>query len=126
MDSFPELCKIFREAIVMKKRSKGVMAGLIMGSLLLGSLPAMAGSTYDPRITAREQRQQERIQQGIQSGQLTPREAYRLKAQQSRIAAAENRMKADGRLTRAERAKLTRMQNRASNNIWRKKHNGRY
>ena len=109
----------------MKKRTKGIMAGLIMGSLLLGSLPAMAQSTYDPRITAREQRQQQRIQQGINSGQLTPREANRLEAQQSRIAATEKRMKADGRLTRGERARLTRMQNRASNNIYSKKHNGR-
>jgi hypothetical protein len=109
----------------MKKSSKGIVAGLIMGSILMGSLPAMAGSTWDPRINAREQRQQARIQQGIQSGQLTPREAYRLERQQSRIAATENRMKADGVLTRGERAKLTRMQNRASNDIYRLKHNGR-
>jgi hypothetical protein len=109
----------------MQKWSKGIMAGLIMGSLLLGSLPALAQSTNDPGIQAREQRQQERIQQGVQSGQLTPREANRLEAQQSRIKATEDRMKADGNLTTAERAKLNRMQNRASRNIYRKKHNNR-
>jgi hypothetical protein len=102
-----------------------MMAGVIAGSLLLGSLPALAQSTYDPRIDAREQNQQQRIRQGVQSGQLTPREANRLEAQQGRIQAREDRMKADGNLTRAERAKLTRMENRASNNIYRKKHNDR-
>ncbi len=110
----------------MQKWPKTVMAGVIAGSLLLGSLPVLAQSTYDPRIDAREQHQQERIQQGIQSGQLTHREANRLEAQQARIQATEDRMKADGRLTHAERAKLTRMQNRANRDIDRKKHNARF
>ncbi len=86
----------------MQKWSRAMMASLIAGSLLLGSLPALAQSTSDPGIQAREQRQQQRIQQGIQSGQLTPREANHLEAQQGRIQATEDRMKADGNLTRAE------------------------
>ncbi|MCL4502746.1 MAG: hypothetical protein M1438_13005 [Deltaproteobacteria bacterium] len=109
----------------MQKWTKTMMAGVIAGSLLLGSMSALAQSTYDPRIDAREQNQQGRIQPGVQSGQLTPREANRLEAQQGRIQATENRMKADGNLTRAERAKLARMQNRASRDIYRKKHNNR-
>ncbi len=109
----------------MQKWSKTLMAGVIAGSLLLGSLPALAQSTYDPKIDAREQRQQERIQQGVQSGQLTPREANHLEAQQGRIQAREDRLKADGNLTPAERARLTREQNHASRNIYRKKHNER-
>ncbi len=83
----------------MQKWSKTLMAGVIAGSLLLGSLPALAQSTYDPKIDAREQRQQERIQQGVQSGQLTSREANHLEAQQGRIQAREDRMKANGNLT---------------------------
>lgn len=109
----------------MQKWSKTVMAGVLAGSLLLGNLPALAQSTNDPGIQAREQKQQQRIQQGVQSGQLTSKEANKLEAQQNRIKATEDRMKADGNLTRAERAKLTRMQNRASRNIYRKKHNAR-
>ena len=109
----------------MQKCLKTLMAGVIAGSLLLGSLPALAQSTNDPGVQEREKLQQERIQQGIKSGQLTPGEANRLEAQQGRIQATEDRMKADGNLTRAERAKLTRMQNRASRNIYRKKHNNR-
>ena len=47
----------------------------------------------------------------------------RLENQQSRIKAAEDCMKANGNLTPAERARLTQMQNRASRDIYRKKHN---
>lgn len=109
----------------MQKWSKAMMIGVIAGSLLLGSLPALAQSIYDPRIDVREQNQQQRIQQGVNSGQLTPREANHLEAQQSRIQATENRMKADGNLTRGERARLTRMENHANRNIYHKRHNAR-
>ena len=97
--------------------------GVLAGLLTLTALPAAAQNTNDPRIQEREVRQQERIQQGINSGQLTQGEATRLENQQSRLKATEDRMKADGNLTPAERAKLTRMQNCASRNIYRKKHN---
>ncbi len=109
----------------MQRWSKGIMAGLLMGGVLLVNLPAAAQSTYDPGIQDREQRQQERIQQGIQSGQLTPKEANRLERQQAHIQATEARMKANGNLSPRERAKLTRMQDRASRDISRKKHNNR-
>ena len=109
----------------MRMWNKGMVAAVIMGSLLYGGIPALAQSTNDPRIQAREQRQQQRIQQGVRSGQLTPGEANHLEGQQARIHATEDRMKAKGNLTGKERAKLTRMQNRASRNIYRKKHNNR-
>jgi len=84
-----------------------------------------AGPTDDPRIQQREQKQEQRIQQGIKSGELTPREAGRLEGQQAKIKQDEERMKADGMLTKAERNKLTREQNRASRSILRKKNNER-
>ncbi|MGC2693003.1 MAG: hypothetical protein WA228_09930 [Desulfobaccales bacterium] len=102
-----------------------MVAAVIMGRLLYGGIPALAQSTIDPGIDAREQHQQQRIQRGIKSGQLTPGEANHLEKQQGRIEATEDRMKADGNLTRRDRARLTRMQNRASRNIYRKKHNNR-
>jgi hypothetical protein len=52
-------------------------------------------------------------------------EAGRLETQQARIKQTEERMKADGKLTKAERARLTHKQNRASKTIYRKKHNAR-
>ena len=101
----------------------------IVGILTVGSLSlmlsgiALAGPTDDPGIQKRELNQEKRIQQGVQSGQVTPKEAGRLEAQQAKIKQDEERMKADGKLTKAERKKLKREQNRASDNIYRKKHN---
>lgn len=104
----------------MKKQTHAAIAV----AMLTLAATAYAG-TSDPVIQQREVNQQNRIDQGIQSGQLTPHEAGRLEAQQARIQQSEARMKSDGKLTRKERAKLTREQNRASRNIYRKKHNSR-
>ena len=71
--------------------------------IALLSQSVFAASTDDPKIQQREQNQEKRIEQGVRSGQLTPREAGRLEAQQAKIQQDEARMKADGKLTRAER-----------------------
>ena len=101
------------------------IAALIAATVMTLSTGAALAGTNDPGIQQREQNQQQRINQGVASGQLTPREAGRLDAQQARIQQRESRMKADGNLTAGERRSLTRQQNRASNNIYRKKHNNR-
>ncbi len=64
---------------------------------------AQSYGTNDPGVQQRMQNQQQRIDQGISSGQLTPREAGRLEAQEARIKQDELRMKSDGNLTPAER-----------------------
>jgi hypothetical protein len=105
------------------KKIMGIMtAGALV--LMVGSI-ALAGPTDDPGIQNREQKQEKRIQQGVQSGQLTPKETGKLEAQQAKIKQDEALMKADGKLTKAERKKLKREQNRASENIYRKKHNAK-
>jgi len=78
-----------------------------------------------PRVHKREVRQQKRIQQGVKSGQLTPKEAKRLEKQQAKIRRDKAKAKADGKVTPKERAKLNREQNRANKNIYRKKHNAK-
>jgi hypothetical protein len=105
---------------------KMIISTILTGSLacLLAAAPAFAADN-DPRIDQREVNQQNRIEQGVQSGQLTPKEAGKLEAQQTRIQQREDRMAArnNGNLTPADKAKLTRQQNRASKNIYKKKHN---
>lgn len=103
------------------KRIIGSLSFAVIISIMAGGA-ALAG-TNDPVIQQREINQEQRIRQGVNSGQVTPREAGRLDAQQARIQQQESRMKSDGQLTNRERAKLTREQNRASRNIYRKKHN---
>jgi hypothetical protein len=78
-----------------------------------------------PRVDRREARQHARIQQGVRSGELTPREAARLRAGQRHVQRMEYRAKADGRVTLRERAQLGRAQARQSRHIARLKHNGR-
>src|SRR5215831_8202827 len=57
-------------------------------------------------IKKREQIQRERIQQGVNSGELTRPEAQRLRVEQARVHATEARAKKDGVVTPRERAKL--------------------
>jgi hypothetical protein len=106
------------------KRFTRIALGLGSAALLTaGAL--YAGPADDPGIQKREQGQEQRIDQGVKSGRLTPREAGKLDRQQAKITQNEERMKADGKLTNKERAKLNREQNRASRNIYRKKHNNK-
>lgn len=97
----------------------------VCSTIILAAAAVYAGPTDDPIVQKREQNQEKRIEQGVKSGELTPREARKLEAQQAKIKQDETRMKSDGKLTKAERAKLTREQNRSSKNIYRKKHNNR-
>lgn len=73
----------------------------------------------------RQARQTTRIAKGVKTGQLTKKEAADLAAQQARIQAKKKKAKADGVVTPAEKRRLDRAQDRASRNIYRKKHNGR-
>lgn len=97
---------------------KPVMVSLLAASL---ALPAFA-QTQSPAVDQRQQRQERRIQQGIQSGQLTSQEAARLQAEQTRIRNEEAAMKADGKLDPAERRELQRDLNRSSRHIAKEKH----
>ena len=95
-----------------------LVTGIAMTVLL--AAPAFAG------INGRQMHQQHRIMQGVHSGELTRHETARLEHQQRHIARSEARMRASGGgLSLAERARLNREQNRASVNIYDKKHNGR-
>jgi hypothetical protein len=106
----------------MKTWTKTIVTGLLAGVVILGSLPALAGP-YGSYLDQRQINQERRIYQGVQSGQITPGEFRHLENQQGRIRAAEARMRADGRLNRGERARLNRMENRASRDIYRYRHN---
>lgn len=77
------------------------------------------------QVNAREQEQQNRIANGMKSGALTPKEAGKLERQQQHIVKQEKKDMAahNGHLTKREQAKLNKEQNKASKNIYEKKHN---
>lgn len=78
----------------------------------------------EARINKRQNNQQHRIAGGVSNGSLTARETYRLGQQQAGIARLEARSRADGNgLNLRERARIEHRQDRASRNIYRKKHN---
>jgi hypothetical protein len=87
--------------------------------------PASAPGTNTPRIDHRQERQEARIQHGAASGALTAQETRRLEREQTHIAHAEARAKSDGTVTAHERRRLHRMQDGASRDIHRKRHNDR-
>jgi hypothetical protein len=92
--------------------------------LFTAALPVVyAGAADAPRVDRRQEKQQQRIEQGVRSGQLTSKEAQRLEAQQEKIRRMEDKTKANGAVTRKERTRLNQRQNKASRNIHRKKHN---
>jgi len=79
-----------------------------------------------PGINQRKENQQDRIANGVGSGQLTAGETRNLEKREAGLNAEENRMEKrdDGNLTAADKARLTRQQNRLSGRIYRDKHNG--
>lgn len=78
--------------------------------------------TNTPLIDKHEASQQDRIKQGKQSGELTKHEARRLRAEQKAIDRKQQRAAADGTVTAAERQRIRKMQDRASQDIYKQKH----
>ncbi len=79
----------------------------------------------NPPINQRLENQQDRIAQGVNSGQLTARETSSL---ENKEAAIQNEVRADrnangGKLTPQERAQVNRQLNHTSKQIYRDKHN---
>jgi hypothetical protein len=78
------------------------------------------------KVGQRRENQQDRVAQGIKSGQLTAGETAKLENQQKGInqQVAADRKANGGTLTTAEKTQVNHEQNQASKNIYRKKHNG--
>ncbi len=83
----------------------------------------------DPKseVGKRAENQQDRIAQGIKSGQLTAGETAHLEKNEAKInkEVRNDRAANGGKLTPQEKAKVNRQQNRESRQIYRDKHNGR-
>lgn len=84
---------------------------------------AQAGNPLaTPNIDQRQANQEMRIQQGVNSGALTTREANKLERGEQHIQNMESRAKADGVVTAKERVRLERAENVESRKIYREKH----
>ncbi len=78
-----------------------------------------------PTVGQREQNQQDRIANGIDSGQLTAGETKNLEGREANInrEVKDDRAADDGHLTAAERQQINHQQNNVSHSIYQDKHN---
>jgi hypothetical protein len=88
---------------------------------------AKTANTGKSEVGQRQENQQDRIAQGVKSGQLTAGETAKLENQQKGI---NQQVKADraangGKLTPGEKTQVNKEQNAASKNIYNKKHNAK-
>jgi hypothetical protein len=105
---------LFQEGQKMKLNTLAAALGLAFSA---GAF-AQAGSG----TVQRDANQQNRIEQGLQSGQLNTREAARLEREQSQVERDQARAMKDGKLSPAEKARLAREQDKVSRDIYREKH----
>lgn len=96
---------------------------LAAGALTLG-LAVPSPARADGPIAGRQDLQDNRIDNGTDSGQLTSQEKVRLERQQDAIGHARDKAIAnDGHIGAGEARRLTRAQNKASKRIYEAKHN---
>jgi hypothetical protein len=95
--------------------------GLTAGFMLAATMMSMNAAT----INQRRENQQDRIAQGVKSGQLTAHETASLERKESRLnhQIRNDRQGDNGHLTAGERARVNREQNTLSRDIYRDKHN---
>ncbi len=99
------------------------MKKVLFTLIAAAAAPAFAQATGTaPGFTQRDVNQEQRIEQGLQSGQLNTREAAKLQREQGRIDQMESRALRDGTVTPAEKARINAAQNKASRDIAREKH----
>ena len=106
---------------------KTLILGLIAAASVVSALPAaaqpVAGPTAPPAVV--QQHQEARIQQGVRTGAITPRETARLQKREAKLHRVEARLRAKhgGKLTRHDRRVLARIEARDSRAIHHAAHN---
>jgi hypothetical protein len=119
--------------VVDKTTKETAMKKLWFGMTIAAALMApVYGQDPQPapqpgRIQQRKENQQDRIAQGVKSGQLTAGETAHLENKEAKLNhEVRNDRKANGgTLTGQEKRQINRQQNQVSRNIYRDKHNGK-
>lgn len=96
---------------------------LIASVVAAVSLTSFA-QTGTPNIDQRQANQQSRIEQGKATGTLSKREAARMETGQAKVSGMKAVARADGKVTRAERAAIQKEQNKQSRRIAKQKRDG--
>lgn len=104
-------------------KNKEIMKYLAAFLMIVGLSFGVQAQAKKLNIKNTKVSQQVRINQGIKSGELTKRETVKLTKQQHNINQTIARSKADGVITKKERAIINGKQIKADNKIYRLKHN---
>jgi uncharacterized lipoprotein YajG len=118
--------------------AKSLLTLAVGGLMIAGSAAAQTSTTtsgagpgvVDPghprvnQVNRRQERQQQRIANGVENGKLSPKQTSNL---EKREASVQNREQKDmaahnGHLTKAEQKGINRQQNRISKSIYKDKH----
>ncbi len=102
--------------------TKKIMVLIVFGVLVF----LFSSTTWAKDPFQRQNRQKNRIQDGIKSGEITRHELFRLKNEQKRIRQYSRRVARDGRMSRHEKRTIASMQERAGKHIYEAKHNRHY
>ena len=106
-------------------------AVFLLGSVALAQDPSSSGSSQNssaaakPTVAQRKENQQDRIAQGVKSGQLTAGETANLETKEAAIngETRADRAANGGKLTAAEKQQINKQQNQLSKQIYQDKHN---
>ena len=101
-------------------KTKITVVALSVGVLF--ALPVLAQNTAD--VVQRDVNQQQRIENGLKSGQLNTKEVAKLEKGEANIDKMEQRALSDGKMTNAEKQRIEAAQNKESQAIARAKSNG--
>ena len=92
-------------------------------ALILSAVALLIGISAEAnRNQARERHQQHRIRNGVSSGELTRKEAKKLRKGQKKIDRLQYQAMADGVLSPEEKARIEKAQDRQNRRIYRQKH----
>lgn len=96
-----------------------VFASLAAAALMITGMNAQ-------EVKARQENQQDRIAQGVESGRLSAGETAHLEHKEARLnhEIRRDRRANGGNLTNNQKAQINRQQNRLSRQIYRAKHDG--
>jgi hypothetical protein len=105
------------EAVIMRINRVIFVAGVLGCAVAFAQDPAT--------VNQRRENQQDRIANGIQSGQLTAGETKNLEGQEANLnrEVHDDRQADGGKLTQAEKQQVNQQQNNLSNKIYQDKHN---
>ena len=96
-------------------------------AVIFAQAPQYTAPVTSKTIQERKTDQQDRIAQGVKSGQLTAGETSHLEHQEAGINKEERGMRAqdNGHLTKSDRKTIHKQQNQESRRIYRDKHNAK-